>query len=156
MVRVLDSISKIVNYDSKNYKLRGELIPSDLLVVLIYAYMQKVKDLGSDTTLYEIGYEIGKLISPKNYDEVIKFFENNNIGKISIEEKDNDKIEIKVKDCVFCKTLESDEPICDFEAGLIAGFLESIKNRRYFVKEIYCQAQGYNACVFIAESSTTN
>ncbi|NPA62439.1 MAG: DUF2507 domain-containing protein [Methanococci archaeon] len=145
------SVKDVVNYNPEEYKFKSREIPSDLLAILIYAYMQKVKDLGSDTTLYEIGYEVGRLVSPKSYEDVKKFFEANNIGYIEIKEKDNEELEIKVKDCIFCRTQKSEEPMCDFEAGLIAGFLESIKNKKYFVKEMYCQAQGYDACVFIAK-----
>lgn len=67
------SVKDVVNYNPEEYKFKSREIPSDLLAIIIYAYMQKVKDLGSDTTLYEIGYEVGRLVSPKSYEDIKKF-----------------------------------------------------------------------------------
>ncbi len=123
-----------------------EYIPLEMFRLMIMILVKKIKELNSEITLYDIGYEFGKYINPKNYGELKKFFRRNNLGVLKIESKK--PFIIKIKDCALCDGLKSDEPICYFDAGIIAGAYECITNKTVVVDEIKCMAQGADACYF--------
>jgi predicted hydrocarbon binding protein len=130
-------------YTNRNIK---EYIPLEIFRLMIMIMMKKIKELNSEITLYDIGYEFGKHISPKNYRELKKFFRKNNLGVLKIESRK--PLIIKVNDCSLCDGLNSDEPICYFDAGVLAGAYECILNKTVVVDEIKCMAQGADACYF--------
>ncbi len=141
-------------YDKKNSKFNeqkytnrcDDTIPLELFRLITMVMMKKIKELGSELTLYDIGYEFGKYLSPKNHEELNNFFINNKLGILSIHSK-NPHI-VKSEDCALCDGLISDEPICHFDAGLIAGAYECILNKVVVVDEIKCMAKGDDACYF--------
>ncbi|AEH06607.1 V4R domain-containing protein [Methanothermococcus okinawensis] len=126
-----------------------EYIPLEILRLMIMVMMKKIKELNSEITLYDIGYEFGRYINPKNYRELKKFFRKNNLGMLKIESKK--PLVVKVNDCALCDGLKSDEPICYFDAGVLAGAYECILNKTVVVDEIKCMAQGADACYFKIE-----
>jgi predicted hydrocarbon binding protein len=130
-------------YTNRNIK---EYVPLEIFRLMIMIMMKKIKELNSETTLYDIGYEFGKHINPKNYRELKKFFRKNNLGVLKIESKK--PLIIKVNDCALCDGLNSDEPICYFDAGVLAGAYECILNKTVVVDEIKCMAQGADGCYF--------
>ena len=133
-------------YTNRNIK---EYVPLEIFRLMIMIMMKKIKELNSEITLYDIGYEFGRHINPKNYMELKKFFRKNNLGVLKIESKN--PIIIKVNDCALCDGLESNEPICYFDAGVLAGAYECILNKTVVVDEIRCMAQGADACYFKIE-----
>ena len=133
-------------YTNRNIK---EYVPLEIFRLMIMIMMKKIKELNSEITLYDIGYEFGKHINPKNYRELKKFFRKNNLGVLQIESKK--PLIIKVNDCALCDGLNSDEPICYFDAGVLAGAYECILNKTVVVDEIKCMAQGADACYFKIE-----
>lgn len=130
-------------YTNRNIK---EYVPLEMFRLMIMIMMKKIKELNSEITLYDIGYEFGKHINPKNHMELNKFFRKNNLGVLKIVSKK--PFVVKVNDCSLCDGLNSDEPICYFDAGVLAGAYEGILNKTVVVDEIKCMAQGADACYF--------
>ena len=133
-------------YTNRNIK---EYVPLEIFRLMIMIMMKKIKELNSEITLYDIGYEFGKHINPKNHMELKKFFRKNNLGVLKIVSKK--PLVVKVNDCSLCDGLNSDEPICYFDAGVLAGAYECILNKTVVVDEIKCMAQGADACYFKIE-----
>ncbi|CAB3290028.1 4-vinyl reductase 5 [Methanocaldococcus lauensis] len=140
-----------MTFDEEKYtdrKIKG-YIPLEIFRIMIYILMKKIKERGSEITLYEMGYEFGKFLEPKNFRELKKFFRKNNLGILEIESRK--PLIIKVKECAMCGGLEDTEPMCHFDAGLLAGAMECILKKTVVVNEIKCMAQGYDACYFEIE-----
>ncbi|AEF95674.1 V4R domain-containing protein [Methanotorris igneus] len=140
-----------MTFDERKYTDRKikEYIPLELFRVMAYIVIKKIKERGSEITLYEIGYEFGKFLKPKNIRELKTFFRKNNLGILEIESRK--PFILKVRECAMCDSLEVNEPICYFDAGLLAGALECILNKTVVVDEIKCMGQGYDACYFKIE-----
>ena len=76
------------------------------------------------------------------------------IGILRIEKMDLDKMEIilTVAEDLDCSGLPvSDETVCEYDEGFIAGILEVYTGKRFYVKEIDCWASGDRVCRFKAE-----
>lgn len=130
-------------YTQRNLK---STVPLEILRIMIMVMMKKLRELNTELTLYDIGYEFGKHINPKNYDDLKKFFKKNNLGTLVIHSRK--PYIIKVKDCALCAGLTDEEPICYFDAGVFAGAFECILGKVVVVDEIKCMAKGDDACYF--------
>ncbi len=146
-------VNETVKYLKKGFKKeedeKNKYVPLELFKAVVFIMMKKIKELDSEITLYDIGYEFGKHLSPKKYVELKKFFKRNKLGTLKIESKK--PLILKVEDCAFCEDLNFDEPICYFDAGLIAGAYECILKKPVVVDEIKCMAKGDDACYFKVE-----
>ena len=85
----------------------------------------------SVNSLYEAGYYIGNIVSPKNLEDIKRIFENTDLGKISFE---NHKI--IVSDSFHGKIAKSNEKNDSFTAGFLAGCLSSVYGSKIHVKEL--------------------
>ena len=135
-----DILDKIYHNDDRIPK-----VSIFLFGILVLTMAKKSKDCNYDVSIYEIGYEVGQYISPKNNDELKTVFENLGLGVLTFE---NDKT-LKVENNPLAKMVKSEEPVNYFAAGFLAGALESIHSKKIIiVKETKCMAQGYDACYF--------
>jgi hypothetical protein len=141
-------------------------IPIQVFGAVVLSSIEKCKSHGDENSLYEIGYNLGKLTSPKSFDELIKIFKNMGLGNIKINDrikdctfltKSNNEMNLKegidncsiiITDNPVAKMVKSNEPINYFEAGFLAGALESIFSKKVIIKEVKCISQGYDACYF--------
>ncbi|WP_456472281.1 V4R domain-containing protein [Methanocaldococcus sp.] len=121
-------------------------IPIGLFKAMVYIAIKKMGECGNVITFYEIGYELGKKLKIDNIEELKKFFDENNLGKLDVVSEN--PLIIKVGDCTLCSDLEFDEPICHLDAGIIAGALENIYKKVVVVDEFKCMAMGSDACYF--------
>ncbi|NPA62445.1 MAG: hypothetical protein GXN95_02695 [Methanococci archaeon] len=145
-------INETVSYLKKKYEnntKKKKLIPLDLFKAIVLIMMKKIKELDSEITLYDIGYEFGKHLNPKKYSDLKKFFKENNLGTLKVDSRK--PLILKVENCSFCEDLSFEEPICYFDAGLIAGAYECILKKPVVVDEIKCMARGDDACYFKVE-----
>jgi len=145
-------INKAVAYLKKEFnedKKSKKCIPIEFFKAVVLIMMKKIKELDSEITLYDIGYEFGKHLNIKRYSELKKFFKDNKLGILKIESRK--PLILKVENCAFCEDLDFDEPICYFDAGLIAGAYECILKKPVVVDEIKCMAKGDDACYFKVE-----
>lgn len=76
------------------------------------------------------------------------------IGILRIEEMDLDnmKMLLTVAEDLDCSGLPvSDETVCEYDEGFIAGILEAYTGKNFYVKEIDCWASGDRVCRFKVE-----
>jgi predicted hydrocarbon binding protein len=146
-----DAVELLKSKYNKDKFVCGDHVPVEFLKIMVYAYMKKIKEVGSNSDLYEMGYKLGKYISPNSIEDMKRFIKFSKLGIMEVLEKSEKFIKIKISHCALCENLDFDEPICDFEAGLLAGFLESIWGKKVVVKETACMAQGADGCYFIGE-----
>lgn len=74
-----------------------------------------------------------------------------NIGVLRIEKADLEKMNfvLTVAEDLDCSGLpESDEMVCDYDEGFIAGILDTYTGKRFEVKEVDCWASGGRVCRF--------
>jgi len=138
--------------------------------VLIYRLMQYsirstiVNNLGS-TKADEIFYEAGKIAGKEffknfikkemNFYELIskleKLFIELGMGILRIEKSDmeNLKFVITISEDLDCSGLPvTNETVCDYDAGFLAGIFEKYTGFNFYVKEIDCWANGSRVCRF--------
>jgi uncharacterized protein len=78
------------------------------------------------------------------------------IGILKIEKADMDKLEftLTVDEDLDCSGLPvSDETVCEYDEGFIAGILNAYTGREFIVKEIDCWASGDRVCRFNATAT---
>ena len=79
-----------------------------------------------------------------------------NIGILRIEESDLKKFEftLVVTEDLDCSGLPvTDETVCDYDEGFIAGILKVYTGLEFDVKEVDCWSKGDRVCRFIANRS---
>lgn len=119
----------------------------------------------ADHVLYEAGYLAGRSFYKQFFGYVTDFgvfirdlqfrLRSLGIGVLRVEEadKDSSKLVITISEDADCSGLpESDEQVCTYDEGFIAGLLESFSGRRYKVREIDCWCTGDRTCRFTAEA----
>ncbi|WP_457613380.1 V4R domain-containing protein [Methanocaldococcus sp.] len=122
-------------------------IPMPYFGLFALVIFDKVKELGSETPLYEIGEEFGKMLNPKSIEEIKRLFELMNFGELEIENIDSKRIRIYLKNPPYC-WISKNEPIHDFIGGVLAGCLQEVFKKKFIVNELECVCQGKSRCVF--------
>ena len=134
-----DILDKIYHKDEKMPK-----IPISLFGVLVLTVVNKATECNCDMSIYEVGCEVGKYISPKNNDELRTVFENLGLGNLTFEDGNI----LKIENNPIAKMVKSEEPVNYFTSGFLAGALESIYSKKIVVKETKCMTNGSNVCYF--------
>lgn len=143
--------------------------------VAVYRLMQytmrdvMIKDFGvarADALLYEAGKVAGKAMCRNLLDtslELEAFISDLSeklielsVGVLRVESADLEKMEfvLTVAEDLDCSGLPvSDETVCNYDEGFIAGILqEYTQGREFHVKEIDCWASGERVCRFRANA----
>ena len=122
----------------------------DLKIGALYALGNQL-----DAVYYFVGHELGSTIESgktpivdtsilietlKNYSE--KY----HLGKMIIDEYNDEHITFDLEDCPTCKEIEVpsteiSQGFCSFEAGLFAGLVEKITGKHCFAQELECRLQ---------------
>jgi predicted hydrocarbon binding protein/biotin operon repressor len=110
-----------------------------------------------DKPFYDAGYNIGTNViaeqikaSTREFaiQELAKIWKELKLGKIEIKGENL----IRVKDCYQCGNMPNlGKTLCPSDAGIIAGVLDTICQKRYSVKETKCWGTGYDFCEFEIE-----
>ncbi|RLI70750.1 hypothetical protein DRO97_10530 [Archaeoglobales archaeon] len=113
---------------------------------------------GADSIMYKIGQEIAKEVSPeviKNdkieeiFDGLANIFEKLRIGILELREYKNERVNIRIYECVTCSGMPNiGKTVCYFEGGLMAGTYEVITKRTALAIETKCWGTGYKYCEF--------
>ena len=147
---------------------RGSL--GEEMPVLVYRLMQYTlldvltKDLGREKAnhiIYKAGYLAGTEFSNNVLDLKVDFnnfianlqktLEAFKIGILRVESVDEktDEIILTIAEDLDCSGLPiSNETVCDYEEGFIAGILNAYTGKVFTVREIECWASGARACRF--------
>lgn len=117
--------------------------------------------VGYSSALYFAGKKFGKEIVSKEVvskdlngvlKDVVSFFKDFGIGKLSIKEVEERTVTLVLKDGVTSSGMSSvGKPVCFFEAGLIAGIIEGRLNKNTTVTEIKCGGMGDSEDQFLVK-----
>lgn len=112
---------------------------------------------------YDAGYLSGKsiyrnlIVKAADFNELMEKFQkilkDLNIGILRMESVDLEKMEftMSVYEDLDCSGLPlSEEAVCTYDEGFIAGVLEAFSGREFEVKEIDCWCTGERTCRFRA------
>lgn len=79
---------------------------------------------------------------------VSAFLEEAGICKVEEYNVSNSHILFRVRDSIFAQDVENKKPVCMPLSGALAGVFEEVTGKEWDCKEIECQAQGKERCVF--------
>ena len=112
--------------------------------VLRHIALEEIIGTGSGGIVYHAGKNIGKALQLETLDDFLDWVEKSKIG---IPEVDGNVV--RVYECVTCSGIPNiGRPVCHFEGGLIAGFLEKMWNKKVLAREVKCWGLGYEVCEF--------
>lgn len=124
-------------------------IPKSLLSIFRLLVVKNLIRGRFFTTSYNSGREIGLSASLKSKRDFIKTTRRLGLGEVAIPEFEPGKIKIKLYNGITSLGVkQSHRPICFFEAGIFAGFLENIFRKRIDLKEVKCRTMGNPYCQF--------
>ena len=148
-------LSKILT-QMKMYLKEGKSI-GDLKYGALFALGQQLEAI-----FYYLGHELGSLIKTKETvapdkipDEIKNIIKEFNIGDVEITNKTDEIVQLKLKNHSSLQGLIGQEiktkaNFCSFEAGLLAGIVESMSDIHCFAQELNCSLQtGENFCEFM-------
>lgn len=86
--------------------------------------------LGEETPmrLYFTGKNVGKMLKVKTIEELQAELMKLKIGKISVANEEPEMVRVGIAECLTCAGIKPalGGPICQFEAGIVAGALENV------------------------------
>jgi predicted hydrocarbon binding protein len=104
-------------------------------IVKHVAFMQALGNK-ADKAAFDAGKVIGKGLGAKNANELIGMLEELKVGKIKVAEQTDEKIVVRVWECISCSGLPGIGKMpCFFEGGIIGGALESILKKKVKVRQ---------------------
>lgn len=142
----------------------GEEVP--LLVfrafrVFTGIYLEEiVGDKGASTLIQKAGRELGKEVGSMLKDEkleaylgkVVDFVKDAKIGLLVPVELTQERLVVALDECITCSGMpDIGKRICHFEAGFVAGIVESHVKRRVRTYESKCNASGDHICEVVVE-----
>ncbi|MCD1293781.1 4-vinyl reductase [Methanocella sp. CWC-04] len=100
-----------------------------------------------EAAMYRAGKELIRPLDIRDIESLAGYMRRNHVGSLEIDSR-NSRV-FKVSNCLTCSTMEQmGRKACFFEAGLIAGALESIYGKMVYVRETKCQCIGDDVCEF--------
>ncbi|XRO74804.1 V4R domain-containing protein [Methanocaldococcus sp. 28A] len=122
----------------------GDDVSVWLFRVLRLIALDEIISMGSCGIVYHAGKKIGKTLKLETLDDFLDWIEKHKIGIPEV----NGNV-VKIYECVTCSGIPKiGKPVCHFEGGLIAGFLEKLWNKKVLAKEVKCWGLGDEVCEF--------
>lgn len=124
-------------------------IPKSLLAVFRLLVVKNLIRGRLFTTAYNSGKEIGLSVSVRSKNDFVKVIKRFGIGRVEIARFEPQNVRIRLYDGITSLGVkQSHRPICFFEGGVFAGFLERVFRKRMNLKEVKCKAMGHPYCQF--------
>ncbi|WP_456327051.1 V4R domain-containing protein [Archaeoglobus sp.] len=134
-------------FNPKRPKL-GNFVAVPVFRVLRHIALEDIIGQGGSGIVYRAGKQIGLSLDFENVDDFLDWVEKAGIGIPELEKSSN-PIVARIYECVTCSGIPNiGRPVCHFEGGLIAGFLERLLNKKLVAKEVKCWGLGYEVCEF--------
>jgi len=115
--------------------------------VLRFMNLRKYTGIDSETLMYYFGKGLSKNLGFKSFDELCKFYKKYKLGRIEMISENPTKI--RIYDCISCSGLpDVGKPLCHFEAGFLAGYIENLYNKEAEAIETHCWGMGDKFCQF--------
>lgn len=138
----------------------GEDIP--ILVFRAFRVFSSIYlgEKGAEAILLSAGREFGKEVGEKLKHEdldryimnVADFVRDAKVGLLIPVERNEERIVVALDECITCAGMPNiGKKICHFEAGFVAGIVESYLNKRVRVYESKCNAHGDHICEVVVE-----
>ncbi len=104
----------------------------------------------------EFGKEVGKRLRHEDLDKYIMnvadFVKDLRVGLLIPIERSEERIVVALDECITCSGMPNiGKKICHFEAGFVAGIVESYLSKRVRVYESKRNAHGDNVCEVVVE-----
>ncbi len=104
----------------------------------------------------EFGKEVGERLKHEDLDRYIMnvadFVKDMKVGLLIPVEMNKEKLVVALDECITCSGMSNiGKKICHFEAGFVAGIVESYLNKRVRAYEGKCNANGDNICEVVVE-----
>jgi predicted hydrocarbon binding protein/predicted regulator of Ras-like GTPase activity (Roadblock/LC7/MglB family) len=129
---------------------RGDLgrdVDVSIFRILRFMNLRKYTGIDSETLMYYFGKELSKNLKFSNFEELCKFYKKYKLGRIEMISEN--PIKIRIYDCISCSGLpDVGKPLCHFEAGFLAGYIENIYNKEAEAIETHCWGLGDKFCQF--------
>jgi uncharacterized protein len=150
--------------DVANRGTLGPMVPIQLFQALRLIGMgtsiEEMVGDGAHALVYQSGKRVGQVLGnavlPKAGKDLPKYLElirgvclQLSIGQLALEKADNSAglLTLKVDECVSCAGISGVKaPICNFEAGLVAGVVKVFTAREVKAVEVKCNAVGDRTC----------
>lgn len=124
-------------------------VPLELFRTIRLIGMHQALPMGGKGTTLTIGRKIGESLPVESIEDILKLFEELQIGIPSIVYQDEEKLRIAVEDC-FCKGLPvlDEKMVCDLEGAILEGAINKVSERKVMVREIKCNVNGDEHCEY--------
>jgi predicted hydrocarbon binding protein len=150
--------------DVANRATLGPMVPIQLFQALrligMGSSIEEMVGDGAHALVYQSGKRVGQVLGnavlPKAGKDLPKYLElmrgvclQLSIGQLALEKADNSAgiLTLKVDECVSCAGISGVKaPICNFEAGLVAGVVKVFTAREVKAVEVKCNAVGDSTC----------
>lgn len=136
----------------------GAEMPVALFRVLRLIAMEDLLGRSAASLLYNAGEKIGLTLDVHTPADLVELVRALKIGEAEIVTATAEQIIVDVHECVTCAGLTPvGYPLCHFEAGLVAGGVQTILGGNLFVKETRCiGGLGDPVCRMEAQIKTRN
>lgn len=153
---------EIIEKIDKFLKEEGVIIPKGPIKEF-YSQLLKLSGIGLGGLLNLSGKKAGKIAGSyirdligaegKNDKEEILnyiriFLTDSGICNVVACKMESNKIILTAKNSLFAEGIESKKPVCTPLVGALSGAFEELTNRKWDCREIECQAQGKDYCIF--------
>lgn len=127
----------------------GDEVPVEVFRLLRIIGMYSILGEGSGYTLYLAGKELGVEFDVTTIEEFAVLLKKLKIGIMMVVESSDDKIVVRVDECITCAGLpDIGKMICHFEGGIIAGAMERILKRPTKGVQTRSHTSGFDHCEF--------
>lgn len=101
--------------------------------------LDEIVGRGAAATSYIAGKKIGNRLGFTTLDQFLEFSTALKLGIVEVPVLTESRIRVEVYECVTCSGLRTvGRPLCHFEAGLIAGVVETVFDKRAKAREATC------------------
>ncbi len=128
----------------------GDDVPVEVFRLLRVIGMYSILGEGSGYTLYLAGKELGEGLGLDSMEELAKLFRRLKIGVLRVLDALEDKMTVRVDECITCSGLPyTGKMICHFEGGIIAGAVQKILDRPTKAVQTKSHTAGFDHCEFL-------
>ena len=110
--------------------------------------LEEIIGRGAAGTAYVAGKKLGNSLGLTKLDQFLELCTSLKVGIIQVPVLTESKIYVDVYECVTCSGMRTvGRTLCHFEAGLIAGVIETVVKKRARAREVTCiGGLGHDSC----------
>ncbi len=103
---------------------------------------------GAGATAYVAGKKLGQSLGITKLDNFLQLCSSISLGVVKVPVLTSSRIYVDVYECVTCSGMRTvGRPLCQFEAGIVAGVVQTIVGKTAKAKEVTCiGGLGHDSC----------